>query len=675
MNDNAPALPDDAALAGLLERAGSALDPNALRGLIAGVLAAPPGHDPDSWMALVADKRSPRLRDALRALKVAMARDLPPPALPAAAERLGALRALLTERGLDGFLVPRGDEFGGEYVPARAERLAWLTGFTGSAGEAVVLRERAALFVDGRYTLQAEAEVDTGAFALQPLAETPPALWLERMLTQDQQIGFDPWLHSEAAARRLQRACARAGAELVAVDENPIDALWADQPPPPLAPVVPHPNRYAGETSAAKRKRVAAALTEAGVDALFIGSPDAVAWLLNIRGGDVPYTPLPLGFVLIDAKGAVDLFIDPRKLTAKARNGFGPKVAVQPLTALGPALDRLGRKGVGILADPAHTPIGVCERLAAGGAERVRGVDPVPEMRACKNKAELRGLRACHLRDAAAVARLLAWLDREAPSGHLDEIGVADRLEALRAEDSLFRGPSFPTIAGSGPNGAIVHYRVSEASNRPLDDGSLLLLDSGAQYLDGTTDITRTVAIGTPAAAMRRAFTLVLKGHIALSELRFPAGTSGGQIDAIARRDLWAAGLDYDHGTGHGVGSYLGVHEGPARIGKQLAGAKLKPGMVLSNEPGFYKAGEYGIRIENLIAVTEAEALAGGERPMHGFEVLTLAPIDRRLIDTALLSEREIAWLDAYHDRVREAVSPLVDADTAAWLKAATAPL
>ncbi len=588
------------------------------------------------------------------------------------AERLRRLRAELRGRGVDGFLVPRTDEYQGEYVPASAQRLAWLTGFTGSAGLAIVLPDNAAIFVDGRYTLQAAAEVDAELFQHRHISEEPPAAWIAAGLQPGQALGYDPRLHTLGEVERYRAAAEKAGGRLAALEENPIDAVWTDRPAPPAAPVVPHDLRFAGESAAAKRERIAASLAEARIDAVALTAPDSIAWLLNIRGGDVPHTPLPLSFAVLHRDASVDLFIDERKLTPGLDTHLGGAVRLAAPTAFGPFLEQLARDAKRVQADPASAAAWVFDRL---GAQAVRGTDPCQLPKACKNAIELEGAREAHRRDGAALTRFLAWLAREAPSGRLREIEVSDRLEAFRREGNLFRDLSFPTISGAGANGAIVHYHASVATERTLEPGTLYLVDSGAQYLDGTTDVTRTVAIGTPTPEMKDRFTRVLKGHIALATCRFPKGTTGSQLDALARTALWQDGLDYDHGTGHGVGSYLGVHEGPQRISKLPNNQALMPGMIVSNEPGYYKTDAFGIRIENLVVVTRLDGLGEGGREVYGFETLTLAPIDRNAIDPSLLTAQEIAWLDAYHARVRETLTPLVDRDTAAWLGEATRPL
>ena len=585
------------------------------------------------------------------------------------AGRLTLLRQELALRGLDGFLVPRSDEHQGEYVPPHAMRLAWISGFTGSAGLVVVLTKQAALFVDGRYTLQAETEVDSALFSRHHLTDEPPNEWLAKNLPAGAKLGFDPWLHTPKGVEKLRAACAKAGAELVALDCNPLDAVWLDQPEPPLAPVVPHASDFAGQSSAEKRSTVARNLIEEKQDAAFLSSPDSVAWLLNIRGEDVEFSPLPLCFAIAHRDGSLDLFIDPRKRSAELETHLGPEVRLHRPMDMGTVLD--GLKGRLVRLDGDSTPAWVEDRLKVAGAKPVSGNDPCALPKACKNKVELDGARQAHLRDGVALVRFLSWLDRHALA--CSECSAADRLEEFRRQNALYRGPSFPTIAGAGPNGAIVHYRASAESDRKLEAGQLFLLDSGGQYLDGTTDVTRTIAIGEVGEEERHRFTLVLKGHIAIATARFPSGTTGSQLDVLARQALWNEGLDYDHGTGHGVGSYLSVHEGPQRISKVGNSQSLKPGMVISNEPGYYKAGAYGIRIENLLAVKDLPAM--GERQLLGFETLTLAPIDRRLIDASLLTKAETSWLDAYHRLVEERIAPLVDGDSSDWLMRVTRPI
>jgi Xaa-Pro aminopeptidase len=670
--------PNRERLAQLLTEAKSALDPDSVAEVIAGVLAAPPEIG-TSWHALVADPTPPALAEALEGMRDWLAEDwrdgLAPEdfaRLPRSA-RVAMLREELETRRLDGFVVPRSDEHQGEYVPTCAQRLAWLTGFTGSAGMAIVLRDRAALFVDGRYTLQAAAQVDPAVFEIRHVTEEPAAQWLGLALGKGSVLGYDPWLHTPQEVERLQVGTERAGASLRTVEGNPVDRVWPGRPAVPLAPVVPHADRFAGESSSDKRARLARGFSDAGVAAAVLTMPESIAWLLNIRGGDVPHTPLPLSFAILRDDGSVRLFIDCRKLLPGLDRHLGSEISIEPVGHFGPALDSLAVSGARVQADPATAASWVFDRLAAAGGNIHRAADPCLLPKACKNASELDGTRAAHRRDGAAVTRFLAWLAREAPKGGVREIAASDRLEAFRREGERFRDLSFPTISGAGSNGAIVHYRPTPESEKTLEPGTLYLLDSGAQYLDGTTDVTRTIAIGTPDAEMCDRFTRVLKGHIALATARFPKGTTGTQLDAFARRALWEKGLDYDHGTGHGVGSYLSVHEGPQRISKAPNVQPLLPGMIVSNEPGYYKTGAWGIRIENLVVVTPADS--GGEREILGFETLTLAPIDRALVDCDLLDAGEIAWLDAYHARVRETISPLVDGETARWLAEATAPL
>jgi len=674
MRSATPAYAGDAILERELKAAGSPYDVAGVRALLAGVRAAPRGFDPEAWLGLVAPQPTPGLRAQLVALAdtldMGMSERVPS---GAAAERLARLRAELAARGVDGFLVPRADAHQGEYVPANAQRLAWLTGFTGSAGMAVVLAKEAALFVDGRYTLQAASQVDGTLYQHRHITDAPASDWIAEHLGKAV-LGYDPWLHTPGEIERIRAAAERAGGSLRALDSNPIDAIWTDRPAAPLAPVVPHPLRFAGKSSPDKRAEVAAGLAKAAVDAAVLTAPDSIAWLLNIRGGDVPHTPLPLSFALVHRDATVELFIDKRKLTPGLDKELGNGVSIAAPDALGAALDRLGSAGKTVQADPATAAVWVFNRLEAAKARIHRAPDPCQLPKACKNAAELAGTRAAHRRDGAALTRFLAWLAASAPQGGLKEIAVSDKLEEFRRGGEFFRDLSFPTISGAGANGAIVHYHASAKTERVLEPGTLYLVDSGAQYLDGTTDVTRTVAIGTPQPEMRDRFTRVLKGHIALALCRFPKGTTGSQLDALARSALWQAGLDYDHGTGHGVGSYLGVHEGPQRISKVASAQALLPGMIVSNEPGYYKTAAYGIRIENLVLVTPQPA-EGGERELFGFETLTLAPIDRRLVEPSLLGAEEIAWLDAYHARVRDELTPLVDAATASWLAAATQPV
>ncbi len=591
----------------------------------------------------------------------------------ASAPRLAALRAELKRRGLDGLIVPRADRFQNEYVPPCAEQLAWLTGFTGSAGVAIVLAERAVIFVDGRYTVHVREEIDTSLFAIEHFVEYPPAQWIEENLGAGAKLGYSPWLHTVDGAERLGKACATAGANLVAVDDDPFDAIWTGRPQPPLGAVVAHDVRFAGEAAQAKLNRVRADMLKLSADTLVVSDPQAVSWLFNIRGSDVPHTPVVLAFATVPKQGRPALYIDGRKLGNDIRQCLEEIVEVRGMADFERDLAVLGKAQKAVRLDPASCPEAIARLVTESGGKLLRGADPIAPLKAVKNAVEIAGARAAQLRDGAAVTRFLAWLDREAPSGRLTEIDAVEALESFRRDTGVLKDVSFPTIAGAGPDGAIVHYRVTRKSNRRIAAGELFLVDSGGQYEDGTTDITRTVAVGTPSAEMRRNFMLVLKGHIAIARAVFPDGTRGAQLDTLARQFLWQAGLDFDHGTGHGVGSYLSVHEGPARISK-FGGTPLRRGMILSNEPGYYRPGGYGIRIENLILVTEAP-IAEAEKPLNAFETLTLAPIDLRLVDQSLLDVRETAWLDAYHARVREALAPLLDAPAREWLFAATTRL
>jgi Xaa-Pro aminopeptidase len=589
-------------------------------------------------------------------------------------KHLPLIRQAMAAQGLDGFLTPHEDEHQNEYLPAANDRLAWATGFTGSAGAAVILKDRAAIFVDGRYALQVRDQVDQKLFEVRDLVDGGVPAYLETALGKGQTLGYDPRLHSPDALERLSAAAAKAGAALKPVAANPLDQAWGKaRPAQPSAVVVPHPLEFAGEASADKRARIGESLVEAGADAAVLTAPASIAWLFNIRGGDVIRSPLPLAQAILNADGTADLFLDPAKVSADLPAWLGNGVTLSPPEALPAALAAL--KGRRVVVDPGQSSAWYFETLAAAGAEIVRAPDPTALPRARKNAVEIEGARRAHIRDGAALTRFLHWLGTDAQTALPDEVEVVRKLEGFREETGALKDLSFDTIAGAASNGAIVHYRPTLRLNKRVQAGSLLLVDSGAQYLDGTTDVTRTVAIGEPTPEMRDRFTRVLKGHLHLARVRFPAGTTGSSLDPLARAPLWAAGLDYDHGTGHGVGSYLGVHEGPQRISKAPSTVPLQPGMIVSNEPGYYKEGAFGIRIETLQVVTEPAPVSGGERPMLGFETLTLAPIDRRLVDKALLTTEEIAQLDAYHERVLAVIEPLVPSDVAAWLADACAPL
>ena len=581
--------------------------------------------------------------------------------------RVAALRAELARLGLDGFLVPRADQHQNEYVSPSEERLAWLSGFTGSAGIAIVLKTRAAIFVDGRYSLAVKDQVDLSVFKPEALTETMPAEWLEANLSAGARLGYDPWLHTPRQVERLAKAAQTAGAELVPVEPNPIDTIWIDRPAPPLGKITLHARKFAGQDAKKKLARVAAAL--AAKDALLISDPHAVAWVFNIRGHDVAHTPLPLAYALILKDSKPRLYADARKLDKDVRDKLAGLAGIEEPDCLVPDLEALGDAAKKVLFDSATVPAKLTKIFKDAGGVCEFGSDPIVLMKASKNAAELAGARAAQLRDGAAMVRFLHWFSVHAPGGKLTEIEAAQALETFRRDTHRLKDVSFPSIAAAGANAAIPHYRVTVKTNAKIRKG-IFLIDSGGQYEDGTTDITRTLAVGKPTALMRDRFTRVLKGHIAIARAIFPKGTSGAQIDALARAPLWRAGLDFDHGTGHGVGSYLSVHEGPQRISK-LGTAGLEPGMILSNEPGFYHAGHWGIRIENLVVVEKKE-ITGAEREMLGFETITLAPIDLALIEPKLLDREEIAWLNAYHARVREQISPLVEAGVRRWLQAAT---
>jgi len=588
-------------------------------------------------------------------------------------DRLKALRAQLVRVALDGFVVPLTDEHMSEYVGAYAQRLAWLTGFQGSAGSAVVLPEEAAIFVDGRYTLQVREQVDGAHWQYESVPQTSVAAWLGDHAPVGGRIGYDPWLHTRAWVKAAGEALAERGAELVAVDTNPVDAIWPDRPAPSNAKLVVHEDRHAGQSAAEKRQAMADWLVTRHADAVVLSALDSLAWTFNIRGKDVERTPVALAYAIVHADATADLYVAPEKMDEAVAKHLGNAVRVHDRSAFADAL--AGFAGKTVAADPERAVAAIFEALEAGGAHILALRDPAVLPKAVKNPVEIAGHKAAQARDGAALSRFLHWIAAEAPGGGVDELGAAARLEAFRKETGLLEDLSFDTISGAGPNGAVVHYRVEEKTNRPIESGSFYLVDSGGQYRDGTTDVTRTIAIGTPTQEMKRRFTLVLKGHIALARAQFPKGTRGGQLDVLARQFLWAEGLDYAHGTGHGVGSFLSVHEGPQRIATFGGGDEaLRAGMILSNEPGYYKTGEYGIRIENLVLV-EPRDVPGAEREMLGFETLTFAPIDRHAIATELLTDEERAWLDGYHAQVWQVVGPQLDGAALDWLKAACAPL
>lgn len=588
------------------------------------------------------------------------------------ADRLKALRDQLKTDRLDGFVVPICDEHMSEYVGEYAQRLAWLTGFGGSAGTAVVLSAEAAIFTDGRYTLQVREQVSPDHWSYVGVPESNVAAWLKEHAPEGARIGYDPWVHTKGWAEAAAKALKERGAELVAVDRNPVDAVWDAQPAPSDAKIIVLEDQYSGRTSADKRAAVADWLAEQKLDAAIVSALDSVAWTFNIRGTDVSRTPVALSFAMLHRDGTADLYVEPNKMTDTVRAHLGNAVRVHPRSAFAPALEGLSGKRVAV--DPERAVAAIFERLAVGGAEIVQLRDPTVLPKAIKNPVEQAGHRAAQKRDGAALARFLHWVTSEAPKGGVTELSAADRLQEFRAATGVLKDLSFDTISGAGPNGAVVHYRVSEETNRTLEPDSLYLVDSGGQYLDGTTDVTRTVWIGPgdPTPEMKDRFTRVLKGHIALAQAVFPERTRGSQLDTLARNALWQAGLDYAHGTGHGVGAFLSVHEGPQRIAKGAGGQagteqELVAGMILSNEPGYYKTGEYGIRIENLVLV-ESRAIDGAEGEYLGFETLTFAPIDPRLVDTEILTRDELRWWDDYHAKVLEVLGPQVEADVLAWL-------
>jgi Xaa-Pro aminopeptidase len=589
-----------------------------------------------------------------------------------AGKHLPALRAAMKTQKLDGFIIPHDDEYQNEYIPEYAERLMWATGFSGSAGGAVIMAERAVVFTDGRYTLQVRQQADSEYFEYADYTEISIDQWLRENAPKAARIGYDPMLHTLANVRKLKAAAKAAGFELVAVLKNPVDVAWADQPAAPQAPVRPHDLKFAGRAADDKREEIAKALNSAGADAVLITAPPSIAWLFNIRGADVARSPLPLGRAILKADGTATLFIAPEKISNTLPEFLGDAVGLRGEAEVTTALEKLAASGASVAVDPALSPSKYIDDLKAAGARIIELTDPCALPRATKNQTEIEGARTAHVRDGVAVTRYLHWLDTEAQSGDIDEITAAKKLEAFRSQSDELRDLSFDSISGAGSNGAVVHYRVTTQTNRKLQRGELFLIDSGGQYPDGTTDITRTVPIGEPDDEMRDRFTRVLKGHIALATMKFPAGTTGHQLDAFARKPLWDAGLDYDHGTGHGVGSFLGVHEGPQRIAKAPNDQALKPGMILSDEPGFYKAGAFGIRIENLIVVTPATPIPGGEREMMAFETITMAPIHLDLVQVSMLSDDERGWLNAYHAQVRAKLDEDIPADMKDWFENAT---
>lgn len=593
-------------------------------------------------------------------------------------ERVEALRAQFAALGIDGFLVTRADEYQGEYVPASAERLSWLTGFTGSAGQALITSAQAIVFVDGRYVTQLAEQVDPAVFTPGDLVGEPPHKWIAKHAHKGFRLGIDPWLHTSLEVERLEKALAERDGALVVLSANPLDAIWTDRPAEPLGPVTIQPIEYSGVLAKDKIARIAEDLTERRIDAALVTDPSSIAWIFNIRGSDVPHTPHPLARAIIKADGSAELFLDQRKTGIEVEAYLGQMCRQLDPQRLVAHLERLAVDGGRILVDPDLAPFALVELIRGHGGTVVAGADPAKIARAVKNSVELNGSAAAHLQDGVAVVEFLSWLEDQHP-GSITEIGAAKALEEARMRvgermQNPLKDISFDTIAGAGEHGAVIHYRATTGSDRPIHSGDLFLIDSGAQYVNGTTDITRTVAIGAVSDEQKRFFTLVLKGMIAISTARFPKGTRGCDLDPLARIALWKAGADYAHGTGHGVGSYLSVHEGPQRIAR-LATQELLPGMILSNEPGYYRPGAFGIRIENLVYVREAEAVEGGDMPMMSFETLTYVPIDKYLVVTELLTREELRWLDDYHERTRNELMPLMhDEKSKAWLERATEP-
>jgi len=585
--------------------------------------------------------------------------------------RLLALRQSMRGLNLNGFLIPHADEHQCEYTPKPAQRLTWLTAFAGSAGLAAITLDRAAIYVDGRYTLQVRAQVDTKYFEPLSLHDDKPADWFLSQLTKGDRIGYDPALHTRAWIEKLAASLARRGIDLVAVEVNPIDALWSDRPQASKNPAFPHPVEFSGELSEHKRQRIGKALKAEDAFGAVITSLDSIAWLLNIRGSDVAHTPLVLGYLILRNSGKAVFFVDQDKISPELRDHLGAGVTLKPYGDFLVAIKKLGKGGRKILVDPKRCHMAVMDALEEGGATLIEKDDPCLLPKACKNEVEINGARAAHVRDAVAMCKFLCWFDETVGQGTIDELSATEALLGFRQQQQHFRGLSFDTISGAGPNGAIVHYRSSPETNRKITGNMLYLLDSGGQYLDGTTDITRTLAVGIPTEEQRGRFTRVLKGHIAMAKARFPVGRSGAHLDSLARKALWDVGLDYDHGTGHGVGSYLGVHEGPQNISQNSFDVALQPGMILSNEPGYYKPKEYGIRIENLVIVRPSH-FEDEERPMNIFETITFVPIDIKLVNAHMMSSAEITWLNIYHAQVREKISPYLAGRELDWLVKAT---
>ena len=659
-------------LSKLLKDEGLGSSETEISNLVRGVAAAPDGFGRDAWLTLLDPPPSPKLRSELETLKKTF--ELGFEITVDSLLKISQIRDALRELNLDGIMVPRTDEYQGEYVSARAQRVAWLTGFTGSAGTAIVLKEKALIFVDGRYTLQAREQVDQTLFEIVELAKISVNDWIQQNLSPNTRLGYDPQLHTRSAVQSLAKACSQSNSSIVPIMPHPIDSAWLDQPPPPLSPVMPHNLEFSGQSLKEKCAQCGSQISMAGADAAVLTLTDSICWLLNIRGADVEFTPVSLGFAILHKDSSAELFIDKRKLTGEARRHLGNSVTIREPDQFFRALQELGTSGKKIQVDPLTTSEWVFQSLGNDNCIVEMG-DPCIVTKAVKNSVELDGARAAHLRDGVAVTTFLHWMSQNAEHGNISEIDAATRLEDFRSIGENFRGLSFPTISGTGPNGAIVHYRVDLDSNRVLSPEDLYLVDSGAQYLDGTTDVTRTIAVGKPTDEMRDRFTRVLKGHIAIATTRFPVGTNGGQLDSLARLSLWEVGLDFQHGTGHGVGSFLSVHEGPQRISKAQGGALLRPGMIVSNEPGYYKSGSYGIRIENLLTVVSTIPQEGMAGSFLEFETLTLAPIDQTLIVKNMLDDGEKQWVNIYHALVYQKLARLLEPEVRDWLKKVTLPI
>ena len=656
----------------LLKRSGIEQDEKEILDLVRGAAAAPIGFDKKAWLKMLGTELKPELEQQLEKLWLSFQNFSP--SIAQASSKLSRTRDALVKKGFDGILVPRTDEHQSEYVSAYAQRLKWLTGFTGSAGTALLLKEKALIFVDGRYTLQAKEEVDENLFEVIQLAKISLNQWIQENLPLKTRLAYDAKLHTLSAVRSLTLACQATESSLAPITPNPIDGIWQDQPPPPLSPIVPHALQFTGQSLQEKCRQCATYIASRGADAAILTLTDSICWLFNIRGADVEFTPVSLAYAILHKDSSAELFIDVRKISSETREHLGNTVTIKKYSEFQSSLEQLSATGRKIQVDPQTSSDWVFRSIGDGGSI-IEHEDPCILAKAIKNKVELTGTRAAHLRDGVALTKFLHWMSQHASKGTITEVDAATMLEDYRSCGENFRGLSFPTITGTGPNGAIVHYRADSESNRTIESGDLYLVDSGAQYLDGTTDVTRTIAVGKPTEEMRDRYTRVLKGHIAIATARFPVGTDGGQLDALARLSLWEAGLDFQHGTGHGVGSFLSVHEGPQRISKTFGGRPLQPGMIISNEPGYYKTDCYGIRIENLVIVVEATLDENSQGRFLEFETLTLAPIDRTLIAESMLDTREKKWLNDYHSRVYKTLAHYLDKNTLCWLKGVTSQI